>query len=64
MTAREELLRPAARWNDAQATAALRVVEAHNDVAWYLDEEGPSADKPEDRWAAASAREAISEKRW
>lgn len=37
MTAKEELLQQAPQWNDAQATAALRVVEAHDELASYLD---------------------------
>jgi hypothetical protein len=62
MTAKEKLLRQAPQWNDAQAIAALRVVEAHDELASYLDKEAPSAD--EDRWATANAREAIREERW
>lgn len=61
MTAKEKLLQQAPQWNDAQATAALRVVEAHHELASYLDEEAPST---EDRWATANAREAIREERW
>jgi hypothetical protein len=64
VTAKEKLLQQAPQWNDAQATAALRVVEAHHELASYLGEEGPSADESEDRWATANAREAIREERW
>jgi hypothetical protein len=64
MTAKEKLLQQASQWNDAQATAALRVVEAHSELASYLDEKTPSADEHEDRWATANAREAIREERW
>ena len=64
MTAKEKLLEQAPRWNDAQATAALRVVEAHDELAAYLDEQGQSADEREDRWATENAREAIREERW
>lgn len=64
MTAKEKLLQQAPQWNDAQATAALRVVEAHDELASYLDEDATSAVKREDRWVAANAREAIREERW
>lgn len=64
MTAKEKLLRQAPQWNDAQATAALRVVEAHDELASYLDDKTLSADEREDRWATANAREAIREERW
>jgi hypothetical protein len=64
MTAKEKLLQQAPQWTDAQATAALRVVEAHEGLASYLDEEVPSTEEREDRWAAANAREAIREERW
>lgn len=64
MTAKEKLLQQAPQWNDAQATAALRVVEAHGELASYLGEEATSADEREDSWAVANAREAIREERW
>jgi len=64
VTAKEKLLQQAPQWNDAQATAALRVVEAHDELASYLDDETLSADEREDRWAKANAREAIREERW
>jgi hypothetical protein len=64
MTAKEKLLQQAPQWNDAQATAALRVVEAHDELASYLDKETSSADEDEDSWATANAREAIREERW
>lgn len=64
MTAKEKLLQQAPAWNDAQATAALRVVEAHDELAAYLDGQVPSADEREDRWAVDNAREAIREERW
>jgi hypothetical protein len=64
MTAREKLLQRAPQWNDAQATAALRVVEAHDELASYLNDETASAEEREDRWARANAREAIREERW
>jgi hypothetical protein len=64
MTSKEKLLQQAPRWNDAQATAALRVVEAHGELAAYLDEQVPSADEREDRWATENAREAIREEQW
>ena len=68
MTAKEKLLEEAPRWTDAQATAALRVVEAQIGLATYFDEEvGLSVeelDTREDRWAEANAREAIREEPW
>lgn len=64
MTAKEKLLQQAPQWNDAQATAALRVVEAHDELASYLDEDATSAEQREDSWAVANAREAIREERW
>jgi len=55
VTAKEKLLEEAPRWTDAQATAALRVVEAQIGLATYFDEEvGLSVeelDAREDRWA-------------
>lgn len=39
--------------------------EAHDELASYLDSDAiPSAEEYGDRWAAANAREAISEERW
>jgi ketopantoate reductase len=68
VTAKEKLLEEAPRWTDAQATAALRVVEAQNGLAAYFDEEERSTEKDldarEDRWAEANAREAIREEPW
>lgn len=64
MTAKEKLLQQASRWNDAQATAALRVIEAHDELAAYLDEQVPSANEREELWATENAREAIREERW
>jgi hypothetical protein len=67
VTAKEKLLEEAPRWTDAQATAALRVVQAQTRLAAYFDEEERSAeelDAREDRWAEANAREAIREEPW
>jgi hypothetical protein len=64
VTAKEKLVQQAPQWNDAQATAALHVVEAHDELASYLDKKAPSADEHDDRWATANAREAIREERW
>jgi hypothetical protein len=64
VNAKETLLQQAPRWNDAQATAALRVVEAHGELASYLDRQVPSDAEREDRWATENAREAIREERW
>jgi hypothetical protein len=51
-------------WRRRQATAALHVIEAHDELTSYLDEATPSAEEREDRWAAANAHEAIREDRW
>ena len=68
MTAKEKLMERAPRWSDAQARAALRVVEAHDELAAYFDEEArltPSELKArEDRRAEANAREMIREEPW
>jgi len=64
MTAKDKLLQQAPQWNDAQATAALRVVEAHDELASYLDQQVPTAEERDDRWATENAREAIREERW
>ncbi len=68
MTAKEKLLEQAPRWTDAQATAALRVVEAQIGLAAYLDEEmtlsPEELDARENRWAEENAREAVREEPW
>ncbi len=68
MTAKERLLIEAPTWTDAQATAALRVVAAQDELASYLDHEAKLSaeelDAREDHWAKASAREAIREEPW
>lgn len=68
VTAKEKLLEQAPRWTDAQATAALRVVEAQTGLAAYLDEEmtlsPDELDARENRWAEANAREAVREEPW
>jgi hypothetical protein len=68
VTAKEKLLKQAPRWTDAQATAALRVVEGQAALATYFDEEeklsAEEFDAREDRWAEANAREAIREEPW
>ncbi len=68
MTAREMVLAQAPNWTEEQATAALRVVAAQFDLAAYLDDEARLSaerlDAQEDRWAMASARDAIREEPW
>jgi hypothetical protein len=68
VTAKEKLLEEAPRWTDAQATAALRVVEAQAGMATYLEEEtelsAEELDAREDHWAEANAHEAINEEPW
>lgn len=68
MTAKEKLLAVAPSWTEAEATAALRVVEAHAQLAAYLDEEAQlsseALDAREDTWAEQNARDAVREERW
>ncbi len=68
MTAKEQLLKEVPRWTEAQATAALRVVDAQTELAAYFDAEAkltPAELKArEDRRAEANAREMIREERW
>jgi hypothetical protein len=68
MTAKEQLLERAPGFTEAEATAALRVVDAQAELARYFDEEaGLSSDALEKReggWAEANAREAIREEPW
>jgi hypothetical protein len=68
MTAKEILLERASGFTEAEATAALRVVEAQAELARYFDEEaklsGDAVDEREHAWAAANAREAIREEPW
>jgi hypothetical protein len=68
VTAKERLLREAPAWTDAQATAALRVVAAQEELASYLDHEAKLSaeelDAREDQAAEASAREAIRDEPW
>lgn len=68
MTAKELLLERAPDWTEAQATAALRVVDAQVALTGYFDEESTLSakdlDAREDRWAEANAREAIREEPW
>lgn len=68
VNAKEKLLEVAPAWTDAQATAALRVVETQAVVARYLDEESrlttDALDAREDRWAEANAREAVRDEQW
>lgn len=68
MTAKEKLLAEAPGWTDAQATAALRVVEAQAELEAYFDAEAnlsaDELDAREDVWAEQNAREAIREEPW
>jgi hypothetical protein len=68
MTAKEMLLERAPRWSEAQATAALRVVEAQSELAEYFEAEAkltPSEMKVrEDERAEANARALIREEPW
>jgi hypothetical protein len=68
MTAKEKLLERAPGFTEAEATAALRVVDAQAELARYFDEEAKlssdAVDEREDAWAEANAREAIREEPW
>jgi hypothetical protein len=68
MTAKEQLLERAPRWSEAQATAALRVVEAQDELAEYFEAEAkltPAELKArEARLAEKNARELIREEPW
>jgi hypothetical protein len=68
MTAKEQLLRQAPSWSEAQATAALRVVEAQSELAEYFDTETrltPGDLKTrEDRMAETNARALLREEHW
>ncbi len=68
MTAKERLLREAPHWSEAQATAALRVVEAQERLAEYFDEEAELSSSElksrEDAWAEANARGLIRDDPW
>jgi hypothetical protein len=68
MTAKEKLLERAPGFTEAEATAALRVVEAQAELARYFDEEAKlsrdAVHERENTWAEANAREAIREEPW
>jgi hypothetical protein len=68
MTAKEKLLERAPDFTEAEATAALRVVDAQAELARYFDEEAKlsseTVDERERAWAEANAREAIREESW
>jgi hypothetical protein len=61
------LLKEAAQWTNAHATAALRLVASQTELGAYLDEESKLSaeelDARESRWALTSAR-AIREEPW
>jgi hypothetical protein len=65
MTAKEKLLERASGFTEAEAIAALRVVESQAELAWYFDKEAKlSNDAADAAWAEANAREAIREEPW
>jgi hypothetical protein len=68
MTAKEKLLERAPEFTEAEATAALRAVEAQAELARYFDAEAAlSSDALDERervWAEANVREAIREESW
>ncbi|MGA8354001.1 MAG: hypothetical protein WB698_07540 [Solirubrobacteraceae bacterium] len=68
MTAKDTLLERAPLFTEAQATAALRAVEAQAELADYLDEEAKLSDEAlemrERAWAETNVREAVREEPW
>jgi hypothetical protein len=68
MTAKQKLLERAPEFTEAEATAALRAVEAQAELARYFSEEAElssdALDERERAWAEANAREAIREESW
>lgn len=68
MTAKQQLLERAPRWSEAQAVAALRVVEAQSELADYFDAEQrltvAERQARNDRQAEANARALIREESW
>lgn len=68
VTAKEQLLERVPTMTEAQATAALRVVDSQVELAAYFDEESrltnEQSDARDEAWAQANAREAIREEPW
>lgn len=68
MTAKEKVLELAPRWSEAQATAALRVVQAQDELAAYFAAEAEltpaQLQAREDRRAEANASSLIREEPW
>ena len=68
VTAKEKLLERVPDMTEAQATAALRVVDAQERLTAYFEEEARLSDDEiaarDDRWAESNARDAIREEPW
>jgi hypothetical protein len=68
VTAKEKVLELAPEWSEAQATAALRVVQAQSELAEYFEAEAELTPtqlrEREDRRAQANARALIREEPW
>lgn len=68
MTAKEQVLKEAAGWSEATATAVLRVVESQSKLeAWFERESRLSPEEVRDREARrarANARDLIREEPW
>ena len=68
MSAKEQLLRQAPDWSEAQATAALRVVDAQDELAKYFEAEAKltpaEVEAREDCMAEANARALLREDPW
>lgn len=68
MSAKEKVLELAPKWTEAQATAALRVIQAQDELAEYFDAEAKLTPEQlrarDDRRAEANARALIREELW
>jgi len=68
MTAKEKLLERVPTLTEAQAQAALQVLDANERLAAYFEAEAQLSDAEiaarDDRWAESSAREAVREEPW
>lgn len=68
MTAKERVLELAPQWSEAQAAAALRVVQAQDELTEYFEAEAKLTPEQlqarDDRRAEANARALIREEPW
>ena len=68
MRAKDELLRRAPSLTEAQATAVLRVIDSHEGLAAFFNDETELSvenfDARQDGWNQSNAREEIREEPW